>query len=107
MNALVRERGFDQVFIVGKQPDSASPTAAIHGRTFKQSPHMTKKSAIDRVLMAYRPLYLQGLLLDGQYRLPTKPAREGEQDRPADRRRLTLVALTGLHHLVSSIRGRK
>jgi hypothetical protein len=68
---------------------------------------MTKKSAIDRVLMAYRPLYLQGLLLDGQYRLPTKPAREGEQDRPADRRRLTLVALTGLHHLVSSIRGRK
>jgi hypothetical protein len=62
---------------------------------------MTKKSAIDRVLMAYRPLYLQGLLLDGQYRLPTKPAREGEQDRPANRRRLTLVALTGLRHVLS------
>lgn len=61
---------------------------------------MTKKSAIDRVLMAYRPLYLQGLLLDGQYRLPTKPAREGEHH-PVDRRRLTLVALTGLRHVLS------
>ena len=25
---------------------------------------------IDRVLTAYRPLYLRGLLMDGQYRLP-------------------------------------
>lgn len=25
---------------------------------------------LQRVLMAYRPLYLRGLLLDGQYRLP-------------------------------------
>lgn len=25
---------------------------------------------IDRVLNAYRPLYLRGLLMDGQYRLP-------------------------------------
>ncbi|MFC3653048.1 hypothetical protein ACFONN_15925 [Dyella humi] len=25
---------------------------------------------IDRVLAAYRPLYLRGLLMDGQYRLP-------------------------------------
>jgi len=35
MNALVHERGFDQVSIVGKQLNSANPTAAIHGRTFK------------------------------------------------------------------------
>jgi hypothetical protein len=28
---------------------------------------------IDRVLAAYRPLYLRGLLMDGQYRLPQAP----------------------------------
>lgn len=27
-------------------------------------------SLMNRVLMAYRPLYLRGLLMDGQYRLP-------------------------------------
>ena len=62
---------------------------------------MTKKSAIDRVLKAYRPLYLQGLLLDGQYRLPRAAAQEEGRERPA-RPRLTLVALTGLHHLIPS-----
>ena len=68
---------------------------------------MTKKSAIDRVLMAYRPLYLQGLLLDGQYRLPRPAAPEEARERPACRRRFTLVALAGLHHFVPSIRRRK
>lgn len=68
---------------------------------------MTKKSAIDRVLMAYRPLYLQGLLLDGQYRLPTVAVRDEEQHRPADRRRLTLVALTGLRHVLSIQRSQR
>ncbi|WP_266158785.1 hypothetical protein [Dyella silvatica] len=29
--------------------------------------------SIERVLAAYRPLYLRGLLMDGQYRLPAKP----------------------------------
>lgn len=62
---------------------------------------MTNTTLLDRVVTAYRPLYLHGLLLDGQYRLPTKAAREGEQHRPADRRRLTLVALAGLHQLIS------
>lgn len=66
-----------------------------------------KKPMLDRVLMAYRPLYLHSLLLDGRYRLPAKAARDDGQHRPADRRRVTLVALTGLHHLVSSIRGRR
>ena len=28
---------------------------------------------IGRILMAYRPLYLRGLLMDGQYRLPARP----------------------------------
>lgn len=31
--------------------------------------------AINRVLMAYRPLYLRGLLMDGQYRLPARSAQ--------------------------------
>lgn len=30
---------------------------------------------IDRILMAYRPLYLRGLLMDGQYRLPAAPEK--------------------------------
>lgn len=29
---------------------------------------------IGRILMAYRPLYLRGLLMDGQYKLPIHPA---------------------------------
>ncbi|MFC5742207.1 hypothetical protein [Dyella tabacisoli] len=28
---------------------------------------------LQRALAAYRPLYLNGLLMDGQYRLPAKP----------------------------------
>lgn len=28
---------------------------------------------IGKILMAYRPLYLRGLLLDGQYTLPAAP----------------------------------
>lgn len=31
---------------------------------------------IDRVLTAYRPLYLRGLLMDGQYRLPATPEQK-------------------------------
>lgn len=30
---------------------------------------------IHRVLMAYRPMYLRGLLMDGQYRLPKEPEK--------------------------------
>ena len=32
-------------------------------------------SLLNRVLMAYRPLYLRGLLMDGQYRLLMAPER--------------------------------
>ncbi|HEX7732690.1 MAG TPA: hypothetical protein VF415_08595 [Rhodanobacter sp.] len=68
---------------------------------------MTKKPMLDRVLMAYRPLYLQGLLLDGQYRLPQAAKPKDTHERPVHRRRFTLVALLGLHHLMPSIRSRK
>lgn len=61
---------------------------------------MTNKSTIDRVLMAYRPLYLHGLLLDGQYRRPSTGARK----HAAKRRRMLLAALTGLRHIVSTTR---
>lgn len=33
------------------------------------------KNWIDHVLNAYRPLYLRGLLMDGQYRLPQPPKK--------------------------------
>ncbi|HZX70444.1 MAG TPA: hypothetical protein VFE77_06455 [Rhodanobacter sp.] len=58
-------------------------------------------SILQRILTAYRPLYLHGLLLDGQYRLPmadqpTGPAISANRSR----RRSLLAALTGLsHHL--------
>ena len=34
---------------------------------------------IDRILMAYRPLYLRGLLMDGQYRLPAASEKKPEK----------------------------
>lgn len=34
---------------------------------------------IDRVLMSYRPMYLRGLLMDGQYRLPVTEAKKPEK----------------------------
>lgn len=33
---------------------------------------------LQRIVMAYRPLYLHGLLLDGQYRLPKAEAPHGQ-----------------------------
>ena len=33
----------------------------------------------DRILMAYRPMYLRGLLMDGQYRLPAAPEKKPEK----------------------------
>jgi hypothetical protein len=61
---------------------------------------MTNKTMLDRVLMAYRPLYLQGLLLDGRSHLPAT-TQEAAPPRPVNRRRLTLLALTGLRHVLS------
>jgi hypothetical protein len=60
------------------------------------------RPALHRVLAAYRPLYLNGLLRDGQYRLP-KPADIGPAGHAAPARpprRGLLVALASLlvHH---------
>ncbi|MEW9571613.1 hypothetical protein ABQJ54_07610 [Rhodanobacter sp. Si-c] len=63
---------------------------------------MTNKTMIDRVLMAYRPLYLQGLLINGQYRLPATTARK----HAAKRQDILLTALTGLRHIVSPTRNK-
>lgn len=56
---------------------------------------------LQRTLMAYRPLYLNGLLLDGQYKLPrTDPAADpmggpaGSPGLPRPRQRILLAALT-------------
>lgn len=53
---------------------------------------------LQRSLMAYRPLYLHGLMLDGQYRLP-KVSPTGDSDAPP-RQRALLAALTHtvFHH---------
>lgn len=60
---------------------------------------------LQRTLMAYRPLYLNGLLLDGRHGLPASPApHDPAPPTPGTRagRRALLVALTGLgHHLFS------
>ncbi|WP_449427007.1 hypothetical protein [Rhodanobacter umsongensis] len=56
---------------------------------------------LQRTLMAYRPLQLRGLLMDGQYRWPAADASNDRQESsPAarPRRRMLLAALTGLHH---------
>lgn len=47
---------------------------------------------LQRTLMAYRPLYLHGLLLDGQYRLP----KTDPPGAPRTRQRSLLLALTQL-----------
>jgi hypothetical protein len=57
-----------------------------------------------RTLIAYRPLYQRGLLMDGQYRWPAVDASNDRQEAAAaapaaqPRRRLLLAALTGLYH---------
>lgn len=58
---------------------------------------------LQRVLQAYRPLYLRGLLMDGQYRLPVSPPSEAGSRRehvPATRpprlQTVATVAMTGL-----------
>jgi hypothetical protein len=40
------------------------------------------KNVVNRILMAYRPLYMRGLLMDGQYRSPAvarKPPLKGSK----------------------------
>lgn len=61
---------------------------------------------LQRVLKAYRPLYLRGLLLDGQYRLPKSPAADAAAATPPSRRRMQPVVLTGLRHAFSRQRSK-
>lgn len=60
---------------------------------------------LHRTLKAYRPLYLHGLLRDGQYHLPAVTASDepSAPTRPI-RLRMLLLALTGLRHHPSSSR---
>lgn len=62
---------------------------------------------IDRVLTGYRPLYLRGLLMDGQYRLPAKPEPKPEKGNrvvqltpafePERKRTLVVPAIASAH----------
>jgi hypothetical protein len=47
-----------------------------------------------RLLQAYRPLYLRGQLMDGQYRPPSADTCTGSTQ-PSSRKRMLLVALFG------------
>jgi hypothetical protein len=62
----------------------------------------TMRPALHRVLAAYRPLYLNGLLRDGQYRLPkpagTGPAGHAASARPPRRGLLVALASLLVHH---------
>lgn len=55
---------------------------------------------LQRALMAYRPLYLNGLLLDGRLRdsLPRRPRAPDDHPPAAPPRRMLLIALAGLRH---------
>ncbi len=57
---------------------------------------------LQRTLMAYRPLYLNGLLLDGQYKLPK--AAPTDAAAPRARRRVLLAALP---HIVFGPRSKR
>ena len=60
-------------------------------------------SILERVLTAYRPLRLRGLLMDGQYRWPgANSPNDRHEPAPATRtrRRMLLAALSGLQHSI-------
>lgn len=57
------------------------------------------KPMLHRVLMAYRPLYLNGLLLDGRCRLPkANPTDAGSAARRRQRTLLAALIPTVFHH---------
>jgi hypothetical protein len=67
---------------------------------------------VNRILSAYRPLYLRGLLMDGQYRLPVqqqapppkgkKPIRLTPVFQPARRRALIATATAAAGMVLSA-----
>lgn len=67
------------------------------------------RPALQRLLMAYRPLYMNGLLRDGQFHLPRLPGPIAAQpaQAPAARQRSGLrLALAQLLHLDSRYRSK-
>lgn len=56
---------------------------------------------LHRIVQAYRPLYLHGLLLDGPYRLRSSNGRHEPAATKPPRRRMLLVAMTQLRHVFS------
>ncbi|MGB5938891.1 MAG: hypothetical protein WBG81_05620 [Rhodanobacter sp.] len=58
------------------------------------------KSPLQCVLMAYRPLYLNGLLLDGQYKLPRTDPPEDPAESPCSPRPRQRILLAALAHIV-------
>lgn len=46
---------------------------------------MNTKNFVDRLLAAYRPMYLRGLLMDGQYRLPAPQEKQKEKPEKGNR----------------------
>ena len=64
---------------------------------------------LQRALKAYRPLYLRGMLMDGQYRWPDAGASHDPQKSAPSvraRQRTLLAALTGLRHVSFSHRSK-
>ncbi|GAA0700917.1 hypothetical protein FHW84_000794 [Dyella sp. SG562] len=59
---------------------------------------MHSPDPINRALMAYRPLFLSGLSLDGQYRPSPKPARRKPQ--PASGLAATLAIAAAAWHAI-------
>lgn len=55
---------------------------------------------LQRTLMAYRPLYLNGLLLDGQYKLPRTDPTDGPAGSPCPPRPRQRILLAALTHFV-------
>lgn len=67
------------------------------------------RPALQRLLMAYRPLYMNGLLRDGQFRLPKvvdPPALVPAPKRAPTSRRNLLVTLASALHLNSRHRSK-
>lgn len=58
------------------------------------------KPKLQRVLMAYRPLYLNGLLLDGRYKPPKTDPPEGPAGPPCPPRSRQRALLAALTHVV-------
>ncbi|HEY8328513.1 MAG TPA: hypothetical protein VIO59_08750 [Rhodanobacter sp.] len=61
---------------------------------------------LQRTLMAYRPLYLNGLLLDGQYKLPKTDPPDGPAGPPCSPRSRQRTLLAALTHIVFRPRDR-